>query len=377
MKKILIIFIILVSVNSLAKESDSFTDPIDGKFDVSDWLLDNMVVFFPIPLVITEPAIGYGGGASLLFFKPQVDENGKRDKTKKPDTFAIFGAGTESKSWFGGGGYRLLFNDDKVRYSGFAMKGDFNLQWYGNNTLLPNDNYLDYSVETKGLSQKLDFRLKNSNVFLGASYMLFSNETSFNQFPLGQINNSDLDVTNAFITPTFMYDDRDSDFTTDDGFYSTIKFEIHHDLLGSTVNYNQLNFFLANYIPMNKGKTVLGTFISTKNLVGGSSPFYAKPNIMLRGVPINKYLGDYSFSTELELRHDIVPRWSVLGFVGGGSVYNEYNNFFRTTSVVSYGGGFRYLMARILKARAGVDIASSEDGDVAVYLQFGSAWRDF
>jgi hypothetical protein len=377
MKYLLILISLLIATNTFSKEENQFTDPIDGKFDVSNWLLDNMVGFFPIPLVLTEPAIGYGGGASLLFFKPQVDENGKRDKTKKPDTFALFGAGTETKSWFGGGGYRLLFNEDKIRYSGFAMKGDFNLKYYGNNNLLPGGNFLNYSVETKGFSQKLDFRLPDSNFFLGASYLFFSNETSFSQFPTNEIKESDLDLKNAFITPTLTYDDRDSDFTTDSGFYSTIKFEVHHDILGSTVNYNQLNFFLTNYIPMNKGKTVLGTFISTKNLVGGEAPFYAKPNVILRGVPINKYLGDYSFSTEIEVRHDIVPRWSVLGFIGGGSVYNEFNNFFKTTSVVSYGGGFRYLMARLLKARAGVDIASSDDGDIAVYLQFGSAWRDF
>lgn len=377
MKIIILTLLLISSTSSFSKEENQFTDPLDNKFDVSNWLLDNMVGFFPIPIVLTEPAIGYGGGAALLFFKPQKDANGKRDKTKKPDMFALFGAGTETKSWFGGGGYKLLFNDDKIRYSGFGMKGDFNLKWYGNNTLLPDNRFLNYNIATSGFSQKLDFRLPDSNVFLGASYMLFSNKTEFKSPLTEGINSSDLDLTNAFIIPTITYDDRVSDFTTDDGLFTSFKFEVHHDVLGSTVNYNQMNFFLANYIPMNHGKTILGTFISSKNIVGGNAPFYAKPNVMLRGVPINKYLGDSSFSTEIEIRHDIVPRWSVLGFLGGGSVYNEYSNFFTQSSVVSYGGGFRYLMARLLKARAGVDIASSEDGDVAVYLQFGSAWRDF
>jgi hypothetical protein len=376
LKTSLLLLLFILSVSSFSKE-DQFTDPKDGRVDVSNWLLDNMVGFFPIPVVITEPAVGYGGGAALLFFKPQVDENGNRDKSKKPDTFALIGAGTETKSWFGGGAYQLYFKDDKIRYSGFGMKGEFNLKWYGNNTLFPNNEFFNYKVKTKGLNQKLDFRLPDSNFFLGASYMSFSNETSFGRSLPESIRPDDLDLKNAFITPTLTYDDRESTFTTDKGLYSSFKFEIHHDTIGSTVNYNQFNLFIANYMPMNKGKTVFGTFISTKNIVGGSAPFYAKPNVMLRGVPVTKYLGDYSFSTELELRHDLDSRWSLLGFLGGGSVYNEFNNFFRTTSVLSYGGGFRYLIARLLKARTGVDIASSEDGDVSVYLQFGSAWRDF
>ncbi len=169
--KVLPLALLFLTLSTLAKEEkeNQFTDSIDGKVDVSNWPLDNMVGFFPIPLVITEPAVGYGGGGALLFFKPQVDKNGNRDITKKPDTFALLGAGTESKSWFAGGAYKLYFKDDKIRYSGFGMKGEFNLKWYGNNNLLPNNEFLKYSVEKKGLNQKLDFRLPDTNFFLGAS----------------------------------------------------------------------------------------------------------------------------------------------------------------------------------------------------------------
>jgi hypothetical protein len=46
---------------------EQFTDPQDGKFDASNWLI-NKKGFLPVPIIITEPAIGYGGGAALLFF---------------------------------------------------------------------------------------------------------------------------------------------------------------------------------------------------------------------------------------------------------------------------------------------------------------------
>ena len=46
---------------------DQFMDEQDGWFDTSDWLATQHG-FLPVPIIITEPAIGYGGGAALLFF---------------------------------------------------------------------------------------------------------------------------------------------------------------------------------------------------------------------------------------------------------------------------------------------------------------------
>ena len=52
---------------------DQFIDPTDGKFDTSNWLL-NKKGFLPVPIIVTEPAVGYGGGAALLFFHAKRDE---------------------------------------------------------------------------------------------------------------------------------------------------------------------------------------------------------------------------------------------------------------------------------------------------------------
>lgn len=40
---------------------DNLMDPSDGKFDVGDWLTEQKG-FLPVPFIITEPAVGYGGG---------------------------------------------------------------------------------------------------------------------------------------------------------------------------------------------------------------------------------------------------------------------------------------------------------------------------
>jgi hypothetical protein len=56
-----------------APAAAQFTDPQDGEFDVSEWLLEKKG-FLPVPILITEPAIGYGGGAALLWFRESLGE---------------------------------------------------------------------------------------------------------------------------------------------------------------------------------------------------------------------------------------------------------------------------------------------------------------
>ena len=45
---------------AVGAERGIFTDPEDGAFDASEWLLDRRGLL-PVPIIITEPAIGYGG----------------------------------------------------------------------------------------------------------------------------------------------------------------------------------------------------------------------------------------------------------------------------------------------------------------------------
>jgi len=49
------------------KKGGVFRDPEDGRLDMSEWLLTKKG-FLPIPIIITEPALGYGGGLVLAFF---------------------------------------------------------------------------------------------------------------------------------------------------------------------------------------------------------------------------------------------------------------------------------------------------------------------
>ena len=58
---------------------------------------------------------------------------------------------------------------------------------------------------------------------------------------------------------------------------------------------------------------------------------------------------------------------------GGGAVWNDFERFDDTQSVVTGGGGFRYELARKYGIHIGLDVAFDPD-NTAVYLQIGSAW---
>src|SRR5215510_7486497 len=51
-------------------KTSRFRDPEDGQFDLSTFLAHPRS-FLPIPLVVTEPAVGYGGGLAGMFIRPR------------------------------------------------------------------------------------------------------------------------------------------------------------------------------------------------------------------------------------------------------------------------------------------------------------------
>jgi hypothetical protein len=97
---------------------DAYLDPVDGQFDTSDWLLNRRGVL-PVPIIVTEPAIGFGGGAALLWF-----HKSKRDEARAeagevlglpPSVTAIVGLATENGTWAAGAGHFASLLDDRLR----------------------------------------------------------------------------------------------------------------------------------------------------------------------------------------------------------------------------------------------------------------------
>ncbi|MEH6471882.1 MAG: hypothetical protein V7752_11575 [Halopseudomonas sp.] len=60
---------LIAPLQSLSAQSimDQLIDPKDGLFDTRQFLASKSG-FLPVPIIITEPAVGYGAGTALAFF---------------------------------------------------------------------------------------------------------------------------------------------------------------------------------------------------------------------------------------------------------------------------------------------------------------------
>src|SRR5215211_3053741 len=59
----LLLTVLTSHIATAQKRVGTFTDPDDGRVDLSDYLLTRKG-FLPVPIIVTEPALGYGGSRS-------------------------------------------------------------------------------------------------------------------------------------------------------------------------------------------------------------------------------------------------------------------------------------------------------------------------
>jgi hypothetical protein len=351
---------------------DGFMDPTDGQFDASNWLLTKRG-FLLNPMIITEPALGYGAGATALFFhKSKTD----RERDKNADehealglppsiSFAV-GAGTETKSWFTGGGHFGSFLEDRVRYLGGAGYMALNIDFYFEDKALP------YSLDGVFVLQDLQVRILRSNFFLGVRYTYAHFESVFD-FPSGVPGFIPTDITTDMsgLGPVFRYDSRDNIFNSNNGIELGIIPLIFAEALGSDEDYQILSTEARIYRTLFE-KIVLAVRADS-GLSFGDTPFYALPAISTRGVSRTRYQNEFAVSSEIQGRWEVWKRWSLLGFVGLGWSGGDIKTLPSSEFVPSGGGGFRYQMARLIDLQLGMDFAGSPE-QFAFYFAIGTGW---
>ena len=170
---------------------EQFIDPYDSKFDTSQWILDKKGAL-PVPIIITEPAVGYGAGAALLYFhakknapaqekageKPPADWEAKRPSLP-PSISGLVGLGTENGTWAAGGFHFGSWHQDRIRYLGGVAYPSVNLTFYGGGDSPILSKGLDYNLEGWFLLQELLFRIKNSGFFLGPRLIYYNVDSTF------------------------------------------------------------------------------------------------------------------------------------------------------------------------------------------------------
>ena len=359
---------------------DQFFDKQDGMFDVSTFVLDNATGFMPLPIVITEPALGgFGAGAALAFFHESEEEKARRlsgeieELGMPPSVSGAAAAYTVNDSWFGAGFHQGSYKQDSIRYFGAVGTAKINMSFYGRNEAggIP-DSGVGFTIDGNFLIQDIRFRIADSNLFIGGEYSYLSSDTRFNIPFLLDISNERLSAATAGAGLILFYDSRDNYFTPVNGVDGKLAYTWYRKGLGSDFNFDKLKASSHGFW-MVRDDTQIALRADVKAITDGLAPFWEVPFIHLRGIPIMRYQGEVTVLGEIEGRFDFNSRWSVNAFVGAGQAADDFSNIGNVSTRVSKGVGFRYLILRLMKARVGIDIARGPE-ETAYYLTFGSAW---
>jgi len=368
------------SVGNAASMMKGFTDPEDGMFDVSHYLAEKKG-FFPVPVIITEPAVGVGAGAALVFlhdplagrvpdgetFDPQSTD--AKGKLIPPSISVAFGAYTENDTWFAGGGHLGVWKNDKIRYTAALATGSINMKFYPVSNIA-----IDFNLEPVVFYQGIKFRLSDSGFFAGINYLLIDTTSQFDIPFIPPDLLADRNTRDAAAILSLDYDSRDTIFTPNEGFNASMQVSLFRELVGSDTEFEAYKAKLIYFTPI-LTELVLGLRAEFDAVEGDDKdiPFYQYPFVQLRGIPMMRYQGKSVGVGEAELRWNFTSRWSVIGFGGVGKTVS-INILDENEKVYSKGAGLRYFIARRFGAHVGFDVAKGPE-DTAFYLQFGHAWR--
>ena len=357
------------------KESffSQFIDPDDGMIDMSAWLLDNLVGFLPVPIIITEPAVDNGLGAAGVFFhQPKADQM-KPDAEGNlilPNVTAVAVAVTGNESWIVGGGHFRNWGKDHYRYNVFGGYANINLDWYGGDRNLPAfENGIRFNAEGAVLDQEFLFRLGESDWFLGADWQFMRSDVTFKtSLP---IDLPTVENTVSGLSAVGLYENLDYQISPRNGLNFKLQASANREAIGSDYNFEKYTWKLRQYFEFGEKYTLAWRLDGATT--SGDVPFYLEPFVQLQGIPAMRYQGATAATLEVRGGYDLRPRWTVLGFVGAGRTADSVSDLGSATTRTAYGLGFRYLMAKELGMRVGLDVAKGPEGTYA-YIVMGSPW---
>ncbi len=357
--------------DAAAHEGSRLKDPVDGQFDVSE-MLEHAYGFLPIPLIVTEPAVGYGGGLAGMFVRPRKEAGA--EGWSSPNLSAVGGLATENKTWMGFAADASRWLDGRLRTLAAGGVGDVNLDFYGAGLGLPEfDQPFRYSLKFSGGLVQANWQLaQQSHWAAGVRYVYARVTPELRDQAAAPILPVEPGLTVSAPTAILEYDSRNNIFTPTRGLYAETSYLLSRTALGSDVDFERFAQVLMGWQPLPHDIT-LGARVDYA-ASSTHTPFYLRPYIALRGVPAMRYQGDQVASIEVEARWQWTGRWSLVPFAGYGATYLTRSLAGADGQSVGSGGiGIRYELARKFGLHAGLDVAHSP-GTNAIYLQIGNAW---
>ena len=354
-----------------ATASGRFFHTEDGWLDISGFL-DTAYGFVPLLAPVTEPAVGYGAAGALIFI--DRDTPGKGQRHSRPNIAAVGGVATENGTRGLFAGHMGNWLDGRLRTLVGAVDADVNLDFFGlGGDRRLGDGGVGYSIAATGGLAGASYRFGETPFWFGLRYAYAKTSVTADS-PLSGLPGfepADLGLRLAALTPSLTLDTRDNFFTPTQGWYVDFSATLSREALGSDRDFERGSLTAIYHRPLDRF-----LFFGVRGSASASSdgtPFYLRPFVMLRGVQMLRYQGEQSAEVEAELRWQLHPRFSLVGFAGVGAARSDVSRGEPQETVAAGGAGFRYLIAKTHGLHMGLDVAMGPDEPI-IYVVFGSAW---
>jgi hypothetical protein len=335
--------------------------------------------FVPLPIFITEPAVGEGLGAGLIYFhatppdeRPKLTTGkelkrvGRRAKPP-PTASGVFAAYTNNDTWGAGFGHARTWSEDTYRFVGAIAALNVNA------AVFAGDIPFSFNIEGNLIYSSIKRRLFGSDVFLGVSASSLDADVTFNigggETPPAEL--FDFDFQTNGLALSLLYDARDDTMMPSKGLMVDLTGWWYDEAVGSDFDYTSYRLKIHSFHQLHE-KFVLGLRFDGAT-VNGDPPFFAVPFVSLRGIPALRYQGDSAGVIEVEGRYTFADRWAAVAFAGAGYT-DEIEPIFATDNNIRAGGvGIRYQALRSQNVWLGLDLAWGPE-DEAWYIQMGHPW---
>jgi len=336
--------------------------------------------FLPIPIIITEPAIGEGLGLALAYFhrskngldsktvaSPESIGQASKEQAPPPTVTGVFGAYTSNETAAGGIGHMNTFRDDHIRFTGVIAVADIYSTFY----VL--DQPFKFNLSGAMLYQETRFRLGDSKWFAGIGLSYLDASSAFevdipDEAPVYLFRS---DLRNSGLSAKLAWDTRDNTSMPGRGQLFDLAVWRYDEAIGGDYDYWNATLKLLSFHQLHQ-KFVLGLRLEY-SAIDGRAPFFGIPWVSLRGIPALRYQGDRVLVGEIEGRYNFTPKWAMVAFAGSGSVASDVPIIDTEQSIYSYGLGGRYKIFEAQNIWVGLDIARGPE-ETAWYIQVGHPW---
>jgi hypothetical protein len=361
-----------VAQSQITEDQQEPSNKTGGDTESSKW-----GKFLALPIFVTEPAIGEGLGATLIYFHREDDEQkpqfttgqeiSKTTERSKPPPVAtgIFAFYTNTDTAAVGVGHSNTFADDRFRLRAAAVEARINSYIY------IGDQPVGFQLEGNVLFADLKSRLGDSGAFFGISMSYADADNNYDETQVDDVTLVDFEFVDAGLAASIIYDTRDNTIMPAAGYLIELISWRYGEAIGGDFDYDSTRLRGLWFNELGEDYVLGVRFDATS--ANGDVPFFAAPYVRLRGIPALRYQGEVAGALELEARRHLGDRWSVSLFGGVGSVKVGEEQTETRDDIRTIGIGTRYLALREQDAWIGLDIARGPE-DVAWYIQIGTPW---